>query len=176
MIQQLAKPAVFRVGSGLHAQNKTLGGPGRVTTVLLDECLKRFVNWYCLAVEVLRAEFPNFDVFTAFECFNLAMTLKEHEKTLKDNLKLIAKVARIDFHRLWDQFEGCRLCRRPQRRQWSFVVLCLSAILGIASAVSLVGRGLSRVSGFFVVLHISLRDWSSNALRWFCVLRATVST
>lgn len=69
MIEGLKRPRVFQPSPTLPA--RTFGGPDAVTRGMIDRCLAHMQKYVRLATAVTRAEFPQFEVMSAFKVFHL---------------------------------------------------------------------------------------------------------
>ena len=65
MLNSLEKPRGYLV----RGQPKTLGGPGKVTTPLILQCIEQCQAFLVLATNTIKAEFPDSDILTAFRVF-----------------------------------------------------------------------------------------------------------
>ena len=88
MLDFLNARRVYFVEGRAHS----VGGPGAVTQAVLDRCCSRFLNWVVLVDQILRAEYPSFEVPAAFSVFNLSKRC--HDVTSK--LNRLATHFRID--------------------------------------------------------------------------------
>ena len=94
MLGQLQKPRSFQPAPTLPA--RTFGGPGAISSDLVERCLARMQKYARLAAEVTRAEFPNFDILSAYRVFHLEAP----------ELRLRGGCAALARHDLTDQQRG----------------------------------------------------------------------
>ena len=76
MVQVLEKHEII-----IHVENKVrrVGGPGAVTADIFDRVFGRMAAWVDLALHIVRAEFPEFEVMSCFSMMTLTYeTLPEH--------------------------------------------------------------------------------------------------
>jgi hypothetical protein len=86
----------------------SIGGHGVVTQSILDRCCGRFLNWVFLVDQILRAEYPSFEVPAAFALFNLSK--KCNDATSK--LNRLATHFRVDQSVLAGEYEAVHLQAR----------------------------------------------------------------
>jgi hypothetical protein len=84
-LQLLSRPQVFFVGN----ETKTLGGPGHPSKDVCQRCLARMQAWVRLARQVVKSEFPTYEVVLSFGLFNLAEDCRRTRMHLRE-LKAIA--------------------------------------------------------------------------------------
>ena len=68
MVDQLKNPRLVRLPSNAM---KTIGGPQEPSDDVVNRCLQRMATYVRLAIDVTKAEFPNFELCTSFRIFNL---------------------------------------------------------------------------------------------------------
>jgi hypothetical protein len=68
-VENIKKVRVVRLRSG---EVKSIGGPYEPHPDVLERCLQRMNSWTRLALEVIRAECPAFEVFQAFSAMALS--------------------------------------------------------------------------------------------------------
>lgn len=71
MLHILRSPLTVYLPDARGVHTKVIGGKGCPSEALLQQCLRRFRNFVTLAVGVVRAEFPNFEVLQTFSIFHL---------------------------------------------------------------------------------------------------------
>ena len=103
MLGQLQKPRSFQPAPTQPA--RTFGGPGAISSDLAERCLARMQRYARLAAEVTRAEFPNFDILSAYRVFHLEAP----------ELRLRGGCAALARHNLTDQQRGQRLAKFGDR-------------------------------------------------------------
>jgi hypothetical protein len=88
----------------------SLGGPGKLTEAILDRCFQRLQNYCVLAESVIRAEFPSFELLSAFSVFDLSSRESARQakdplcaQMREDSLKRLAQVFSVDLPRLQEQ-------------------------------------------------------------------------
>ena len=94
MLGQLQKPRSFQPAPTLPS--RTFGGPGAISSDLVERCLARMQKYARLAAEVTRAEFPNFDILSAYRVFHWEAP----------ELRLRGGCAALARHDLTDQQRG----------------------------------------------------------------------
>ena len=94
MLGQLQKPRSFQPAPTQPA--RTFGGPGAISKDVVERCLSRMQKYARLAAEVTRAEFPNFDILSAYRVFHLEAP----------ELRLRGGCAALARHDLTDQQRG----------------------------------------------------------------------
>ncbi len=95
---------------------RKLGGADRISPGLLDRAVQRLVAWVRLSKEVLRAEFPHFEVLQAFAAVDLRPASRLYkEKNVGDgerqrvvHLERLSKFLGLEFHQLKAELEDHR--------------------------------------------------------------------
>ncbi len=107
MLDVIRRPVtVFVSGSA-----KALGAKGGCPSPIKKSALQRLVNWVDLTTNVVRAEFPNFDVLLAFGVFRPSGRNNRDKESVEDfeapaeQLKRLSSVFRTDRARLRSQLE-----------------------------------------------------------------------
>ena len=107
---------------------KTLGGPGKVTEAMLDKCFRRLAGMVKLQVLTIEAEFPKWEVLSAFSAFDLERTERADEPIAaldghdyrRKSLQRISQVFGLGFQVLWAEFmdhlpiASAELVRHPE--------------------------------------------------------------
>ena len=64
---------ILKKSRGYFVQNQpfTLGGPGRVSPAMIERCMKRMACWVKLAINVIDAEYPSYQLLHSFLVFDL---------------------------------------------------------------------------------------------------------
>ena len=94
----------------VRGQPKTLGGPGRVNTPLLLQCVEQCQAFVVLATNTLRAEFPDADVLSAFRVFDVVKKRggerddAAHSHFRDRALQRIAQVLKLNIDELKREF------------------------------------------------------------------------
>lgn len=83
---------------------RSLGGPGSITAQLMSNCLERLQAWVHLAKMVVRHEFPEWDVVSAFQLFNVASPRLLSTETQDNHIKRLAKFFDLDAVQFRAQF------------------------------------------------------------------------
>ena len=94
MLGQLQTPRSFQPAPTQPA--RMFGGPGAISNDVVERCLSRMQKYARLAAEVTRAEFPNFDILSAYRVFHLEAP----------GLRLRGGCAALARHDLTDQQRG----------------------------------------------------------------------
>ena len=107
MLNSLEKPRGYLV----RGQPKTLGGPGKVTTPLILQCIEQCQAFLVLATNTIKAEFPDSDILTAFRVFAVVKKRgverdeNAHINFRQRALTRIAQVLHLDATSLQQEFE-----------------------------------------------------------------------
>ena len=90
---------------------KSVGGPSAVTRNLKSKVLQRMLQWSTLAMDVLAAEHPDFELVSSFSCFDLeqlARLLPEcrhgFPAALTEPLRRLASTFQLDESKLLSEF------------------------------------------------------------------------
>ena len=102
MISYLRRQRGFMDSRG---QPKTLGGPGRVTVAMLQNCIERLQLFTLLATDTIRSEFPDYVLLMCLSAFNLE---NYRHSNPEERLSRLAQVFDIDARSLCDQFFDIR--------------------------------------------------------------------
>lgn len=108
-LQQLKRPKGVQKSNGL----KQLGGPQGVPPLELQRCKDRMAAWAAATLELIHAEFPQFEVLMAFQVFSLrkeswlqkgaaGLSAEEHKSKC---LERLAKTFDLDFVAVHSQFD-----------------------------------------------------------------------
>ena len=99
-------------GFMLGDEPKTIGGPGRVDQSIIERCLRRMQCWTRLAVSVVRAEFPSWELLYAFGLRDVSgraarqgSTDAEQQDFRQSSLARLATVFGVDLNTLTAEFE-----------------------------------------------------------------------
>ena len=101
-LDTLQDPRPLRVQEGRRTIVRSFGGPSSVPLELIDRCLSRMAAWVRLSMETVRAEFPDWEVITAFGALNLKINLRGNFIT--DSLTRLAQTFDVDPSALEVQF------------------------------------------------------------------------
>ena len=102
----LSKPHVCWV----NGTQRVVGGPGTVTTPLLEKCLSRMANWVRLTITAVSAEFPRWQLLRALDVFHLAKHTKSKAAApaaSDTDLQRLATAFGVDDKLLKMEFESC---------------------------------------------------------------------
>jgi hypothetical protein len=96
--------------SGRQTVRKNLGGPGAITPEILDSCIARLAAWVRLTSATVRAEFPDWDVISAFNAFSLKVDPDSPKANafIAKCLERLAKTFNVDSRALMLQFTDFR--------------------------------------------------------------------
>lgn len=84
---------------------RSLGGPGSITAELVVQCLKRMQTWVRLAKMVIQHEFPEWDLVSAFQLFNVTGGKKLlSTQTQETHINRISKFFDLDVMQFRTQF------------------------------------------------------------------------
>jgi hypothetical protein len=92
----------------INGEPKGFGSLGGVAAPIIDRCLKRMRCWHRLALSVLDAEFPSFEVWASFGIFKLSRpdTLQSDRSTERDeHFRRLAKAFGVNASQLKAQFD-----------------------------------------------------------------------
>lgn len=77
---------------------RTLGGPGSITAQMVEQCLRRMRGWVQLANAVIAHEFPEWDLITCFQIFNVtAERATVTNQTRDSHVRRLAKFFSVDL-------------------------------------------------------------------------------
>ena len=102
----LSKPHVCWV----NGTQRVVGGPGTVTTPLLEKCLSRMANWVRLTITAVSGEFPRWQLLRTLDVFHLAKHTKSKAAApaaSDTDLQRLATAFGIDDKLLKMEFESC---------------------------------------------------------------------
>ncbi len=111
MLNVLTRPVL--IPSWVLGAPKTLGSEAGVTAPVLQRCLGRMQCFVCLAMTVLRAEFPCWEILQSFSVFMLGLPAagraspeeaSRKESALRIKLKRLAAFAGVAFNDLHSQY------------------------------------------------------------------------
>ena len=108
-LKLLQRPRLLQSGRG---QARSLGGPSAVTDQVIAVCMARMAAWVRLAKVSVDAEFPSWELFSAFGVFNLRASPSPVMKT--QWLHRLATFSNVDAHRLSLQFNDHWLFARQE--------------------------------------------------------------
>ncbi|CAK9105433.1 unnamed protein product, partial [Durusdinium trenchii] len=84
---------------------RSLGGPGSITAELVVQCLKRMQTWVRLAKMVIQHKFPEWDLVSAFQLFNVTGGKKLlSTQTQETHINRISKFFDLDVMQFRTQF------------------------------------------------------------------------
>lgn len=83
---------------------RSLGGPGSITADLVTRCLQRMQTWVRLAKMVIKHEFPEWDLVSAFQLFNVAAGKNKATQTQENHIKRLAQFFKLDVVQFRAQF------------------------------------------------------------------------
>jgi hypothetical protein len=106
----------------VRGEPRQIGGPGSVTAGIKTRCIGRMKAWVALAADVLKAEFPEWELCQAMSLFNLTLAgvarpasaergsarharKRAEEKTQSDMFHRLANAYGVDHTRLKAQYE-----------------------------------------------------------------------
>ena len=85
-----------------NGQLRTFGGADSVTPELLDRLYSRMASWIRLLDSTMRAEFPSWEILSAFNVFDLGT--KPSDAVISESLSCLAKAFVVNPGRLGGQF------------------------------------------------------------------------
>lgn len=85
-----------------NGQLRTFGGADSVTPELLDRLYSRMASWIRLLDSTMRAEFPSWEILSAFNVFDLGT--KPSDAVISESLSCLAKAFGVNPGRLGGQF------------------------------------------------------------------------
>lgn len=100
MLQFLKKPHTVVV----DGRPKTFGSPAGVAEAVIKRCLSRMRCWHKVALSVLSAEFPSFEVWQAFNIFRLKPVSVATDVPAAEHFERISKAFGIDKTQLKVQY------------------------------------------------------------------------
>ena len=102
-LEIMGKPRYVTVNGKLIS----LGGPGKVTEVMIQRCLCRMAGWLVVLDSVISTEFPSLDTFLAFSAFDLEglRCVGTLANETKEHLRRLALVFKVETPALLSQFE-----------------------------------------------------------------------
>ena len=99
-----------------NGQLRTFGGADSVTPELLDRLYSRMASWIRLLDSTMRAEFPSWEILSAFNVFDLGT--KPSDAVISESLSCLAKAFVVNPGRLGGQFVDfktfAQVVTRPQ--------------------------------------------------------------
>ena len=101
MLRHISRPRIVTLSGG---QPKTLGRMAGPTKEEMDRCFARMVNWWRLADEVLKTEFPAWHVQMAFEVFKLPRPFAITQDT-KLRLTRLAALCHVETTSLLSEYQ-----------------------------------------------------------------------
>jgi len=77
------------------SKTKSLGGPHAPTHVVKQRCLNRMRSWGRLAIQIIKTEFPSYEIFRSFAVFSLSKESKRgtHGEQLKQDDENVERLA-----------------------------------------------------------------------------------
>ena len=114
-LAMLQDPRPLRVQDGRRTIVRSLGGPSAVPPDLIDRCLSRMAGWVRLSMETVHAEFPDWEVITAFGA--LSLKLDPRSSFIPDSLQRLAQTFAVDHSALTVQFGDFRKTAALKHRQ-----------------------------------------------------------
>lgn len=105
-IDAMQEAVLITTQEGRATKTRSLGGPGAVTDEMIELCMSRMASWVRLAIATVRAEFPDWEVMSAFGAFDLS--LPSSASCITTSLSRLARVFSIDNDALQSQFMTVR--------------------------------------------------------------------
>ena len=100
MLELIRKPRLVHLSNG---RPKTIGHPDGAEPATIDACLGRMVNWWRLAEEVLRTDFPDWDILMSFEVFQVPRSIALPDST-KAHLARLAEFFDVPTDRVTQEY------------------------------------------------------------------------
>ena len=105
-LDMLQESRPLRVQDGRRTIMRSLGGPSAVPLELISRCLSRMAAWVRLCMDTVRAEFPDWEVITAFGALSLKICATNQFVT--DSLQRLAQTFDVDPSALKSQYVDFR--------------------------------------------------------------------
>jgi hypothetical protein len=110
-LRLLMRKRTFRAGDAF----RSIGGPTAVTEAIKSRCLCRMQNWVVIAVQVVNAEFPEWEVLMLFRVMDLSHELQapaaldqrqrtSNQANRTEQLQRLAHFFGLDARKLGEQF------------------------------------------------------------------------
>ena len=100
MLKWIGQPRLVMLSNG---RPKMFGRESGPTGEEMDKCFARMVNWWSLAEEVLKTEFPAWHIQMAFEVFKLPRPLTVSQDTRR-RLASLAKLCQVEREKLLSEY------------------------------------------------------------------------
>ena len=98
-IQEMRRPRAI----ALHGKKEMrVFGGNRLQPEIIDRCLSRMVAWVRLVLESISAEFPSWEILTAFGAFDLKLV--GQQSFVRESLQQISTVFELDYNQLFLEF------------------------------------------------------------------------
>ena len=99
-MNSLRKVKTFTVNGHVHS----VGSPSGPCCVVIERCLNRMRAWKILAMEVVTAEFPDFEVLQSFSVLTLSKRLSDpNDETRKRHVARLSQVFEVSEEKLSQQ-------------------------------------------------------------------------